>query len=133
MKTPFQFARCLPQSQSGFARVARGGIFLRRRFFVLGLLALALAGARGADDLGAWTPQPADAKGIVVNGATATIASEKWAALHSAKVLPNVEVSATVVLHEAAKGTRFFGQGWSAWPDRTFSDDGFEEIGRAHV
>ena len=89
-------------------------------------LLLALATTHGAESLTPWTPHPTGAKGISVSGSSATITSEKWAGLHLEKDFSNLEIKATVTVFEPAKGTRFFGQSWSAWPDPTFSDDGFE-------
>ena len=37
-----------------------------------------------------------------------------------------MQVSARITITEAAKSVNFFGQSWSAWPDATFSDGGFD-------
>ena len=82
--------------------------------------------APAAESLTTWSPHPADWKGASITGDTATLTGDKWASLRAPKEFSDVHVSATVTITEPAKTTRFFGQGWSAWPDATFSDGGFD-------
>src|SRR5207244_7956802 len=56
----------------------------------------------------------------------ATLTADKWSFLHSREELSHAEMSATVTITEPAKQFRFFGESWSAWPDPTFGDGGFE-------
>ncbi len=79
-----------------------------------------------AESLSQWTAHPADWKGAVVTGGTATLSGDKWSSLRAPKEFADVHISATVTITEPAKTTRFFGQGWSAWPDATYSDGGFD-------
>ena len=90
------------------------------------LLSVGLWTATAATPLTEWKPFPADAKLPAITDASVALSGDKWTGLLAPQTFPELHVSATVTLHEAAKGTRFFGQGWSAWPDATFSDDGFE-------
>ena len=85
----------------------------------------AFAQASGAA-LEKWAALPADWKGAVVADGTATLTAEKWSHLRSPVEYADPAFSATVTIVEPAKGGRFFGQGWSAWPDSTFGDGGFE-------
>lgn len=80
----------------------------------------------GAELLSQWSVHPVDWKGASITGGTATLTGDKWASLHAPKEITEVHVSATVTISEPAKTSRFFGQGWSAWPDATFSDGGFD-------
>lgn len=77
-------------------------------------------------DLTTWTSQPADWTGQGVAGDTATISRDGWGYLISPADLASGELSATVRIEEAARQFQFFGNGWSAWPDPTFADGGFE-------
>lgn len=79
-----------------------------------------------ADDLSKWTARPSDWKGAAVADGKVAMSAEKWSYLVAPGELPQVEVSANVTIREAAKQLRFFGEGWSAWPDPTFGDGGFE-------
>ncbi|MFM8469036.1 MAG: hypothetical protein ACKODH_03550 [Limisphaerales bacterium] len=73
-----------------------------------------------------WKPFPPAAQSPIFADGSVTLTSDKWAGLVAPQVLDETHVAATVTIHEAAKGARFFGQGWSAWPDKTFSDGGFD-------
>ena len=75
---------------------------------------------------GDWTPFPDDAKSPTFINGSVTLTSDKWSGLVTSAPLPDATISASITITEPAKGTRFFGQSWSAWPDATFSDDGFE-------
>ena len=79
-----------------------------------------------ADELSKWTARPSDWKGATVADGKVVMSAEKWSYLVAPGDLPQVEVSANVTIQEAAKQLRFFGEGWSAWPDPTFGDGGFE-------
>lgn len=92
---------------------------------LVSLLASALS-AFGAASLSQWTAHPTDWKGAAITGTSATLTGDKWASLRAPKELANVQFAATVTILEPAKTMRFFGQGWSAWPDATFSDGGFD-------
>lgn len=92
---------------------------------LLCLLAATLP-AFGAESLSQWTAHPADWKGATISGNSATLTGDKWSSLRAPKELADVHIAATVTIAEPAKTTRFFGQGWSAWPDATFSDGGFD-------
>lgn len=72
------------------------------------------------------TPHPAAWKGATLAGSTATLTAEKWSSLRSPTDFADAQISATVTITEAAKSETFFGQSWSAWPDPTFSDGGFD-------
>jgi len=89
------------------------------------LLASALS-AIGAESLSEWTAHPTDWKGAAITGTSATLTGDKWPSLRAPKEFADVHLAATVTILEPAKITRFFGQGWSAWPDATFSDGGFD-------
>lgn len=91
--------------------------------FLLGALAV---DAWAAEPLTDWTLTPADWKGAVVTDGAATLSGEKWSSLRSPKEFRDAQLSATVTIAEPAKHLGFFGQGWSAWPDATFSDGGFD-------
>src|SRR5262245_6939087 len=83
-------------------------------------------GQVSAAEISSWTPTPADWKGATVADGKATLSAEKWSFLRSPTEHSHAELTATVVLAEPAKQFRFFGEGWSAWPDPTFGDGGFE-------
>lgn len=82
--------------------------------------------ARAAELLSTGIPHPADWRGAPVTDTSATLSGDKWSSLRAPKEFAEVHISATVTIMEPAKSTRFFGQGWSAWPDATFSDGGFD-------
>lgn len=82
--------------------------------------------ASAAESLTTWAPHPADWKGASITGDTATLTGDKWASLRAPKEFANPHLSARITIIEAAKSANFFGQGWSAWPDATFSDGGFD-------
>jgi hypothetical protein len=97
------------------------------RFIVASVaLALFLPPMVQAQNLTQWTLQPTDWKGAVVTASQATMTADKWSFLRSPEEFAHVEVAATVTIVEPAKQFRFFGEGWSAWPDPTFGDAGFE-------
>jgi uncharacterized RmlC-like cupin family protein len=79
-----------------------------------------------APPLAEWKSFPADAKPPTVTDASATLTGDQWSSLRAPKEFADVRLAATVTIIEPAKSTRFFGQGWSAWPDATFSDGGFD-------
>jgi hypothetical protein len=92
---------------------------------LLCLLAAALS-AFGAEPLSQWKAHPADWKGATIAGNSVTLTGDKWSSLRAPKELADIHIAATVTITEPAKTTRFFGQSWSAWPDATFSDGGFD-------
>ena len=73
-----------------------------------------------------WTPLPADWKGATIDVNKATLTSEKWSCLRAADEHANAELSATVTILKPANQFQFFGESWSAWPDSSFGDRGFE-------
>lgn len=73
-----------------------------------------------------WAIFPGDWKGAVVNGSEASLNADKWSYLRSQEEFTNVDISATVKITEPAKQFGFFGSSWSAWPDATFGDRGFD-------
>ncbi len=84
------------------------------------------ASVASAQDLSAWSSQPPDWKGASIANGAAILTAEKWSTLCAQEKFADAEISATVTIAEAAKQFRFFGGGWSAWPDATFGDAGFE-------
>lgn len=92
---------------------------------LVSLLTTALS-AFGGESLSQWTAHPTDWKGAAITSTSATLTGDKWASLRAPKEFADVHLAATVTITEPAKTTRFFGQGWSAWPDATFSDGGFD-------
>lgn len=93
---------------------------------VLAAFLVELGKAHAAEPLTQWNAVPADGKGVIFAGQTVTLTGDKWAGLRAPREWADVHVAATVTIAEPAKTTRFFGQGWSAWPDATFSDGGFD-------
>lgn len=79
-----------------------------------------------ADDFSKWSAWPSDWKGAAVADSKATMTADKWSFLVAPEEHAQVEMTANVTIVEAAKQLRFFGEGWSAWPDPTFGDGGFE-------
>jgi hypothetical protein len=77
-------------------------------------------------DLSAWSKEPMDFKGATVAGGKATLTSERWAWLLAPDEHADGEFAATFTIQEPAKTFRFFGESWSAWPDPTWGDGGFE-------
>ena len=88
--------------------------------------ALSAFATSAAEPFAQWIAHPADWKGAIISGGAATLTGDKWASLRAPKEFANVHVAATVTVTEPARTTRFFGAGWSAWPDATFSDGGFD-------
>jgi hypothetical protein len=108
------------------------GLWLVKTLPILSQLAALIFSAaisNAAESLDRWTPVPADAKGIVFgdgNGSV-TLTGEKWSHLRApAGLIPDVAMTARVTILDASKDKRFFGQNWSAWPDATFNDGGFD-------
>lgn len=65
-------------------------------------------------------------KGFTVAKEKALLTSDKWSYLVAPDESSNNEVSATLTINDAAKQLGFFGSSWSAWPDASFGDGGFE-------
>ena len=108
-------------------RLAAG--LLLKAVVVVACVALQLSVSGGiclADDVSKWLPQPIDWRGASVADNKVTMTADKWSLLVSPNNLSAVEVTANVTILEPAKQFRFFGEGWSAWPDPTFGDGGFE-------
>ncbi len=80
-----------------------------------------------AADLTQWQALPATWKPAAVAAEKATLQNGGgWAYLVAPDEHSNAEVSATVTIDSAATQFGFFGSSWSAWPDPTFGDQGFE-------
>jgi hypothetical protein len=77
-------------------------------------------------DPGTWSRRPAEWREAEVENARASLRHDRWGYLVSPAEYADVELTATLTIKEAAKSTRFFGQTWSAWPDHTYADGGFE-------
>jgi len=109
-----------------FARWNTARVGHLRTVLALAALLIVLGNAHAAEPLAQWNAVPADGKGVTFAEQTATLTGDKWSSLRAPKEFANVQISAIVTVVEAAKAVNFFGQGWSAWPDSTFSDGGFE-------
>jgi hypothetical protein len=95
--------------------------------FVGMLLCLSAAAAeQPALDLTTWTPRPAEWKPKAVTGGTADLSYESWGYLVSPDKHESFELSASIRIESAARHLQFFGASWSAWPDPTYSDGGFD-------
>lgn len=71
--------------------------------------------------------RPAAFAGVALSGAQATLeGSDRWSFLVGQEALTDARVSVTYTIQQPATVSRFFGQGWSVWPDATYSDGGFE-------
>lgn len=77
-------------------------------------------------ELPAWRRTATNAAGVTVASGRATLRADGWAGLVSKELFRETAMSATVIIEEPATATHFFGQGWSAWPDATFNDGGFD-------
>lgn len=103
---------------------------------ILGFTVHATAQAGDATNLAAWQASPKHFAGITRDKERVTLDSTQWKAaepnpgrwafLASADEHADVTIAATVTIQQAAKSFRFFGEGWSVWPDATFGDHGFE-------
>jgi hypothetical protein len=90
---------------------------------LLGLLCpLAHAGV----DLTTLAKGKADFPNAKIDKDKADLSSHGWAYLRTKQSHDNAEVKLTFTIKQPARSASFFGQGWSAWPDRTFADTGFE-------
>jgi hypothetical protein len=98
---------------------------LRLAVFLIAV-AVTLPVARGAEGLSGWDREPATLSGATVTAEKATLGSDNWSFLLNKEDVADGELTATVTLLEPAKQLGFFGQGWSAWPNPTLSDGGFE-------
>ena len=99
--------------------------FLRQ--FVITLVLLWCGSLVAAADLTQWQAMPATWKPAAVVAEKATLQNGGgWAYLVAPDEHSNAEVSATVTIDSAATQFGFFGSSWSAWPDPTFGDQGFD-------
>jgi hypothetical protein len=73
-----------------------------------------------------WKRFPATWKGASEVEGKATLTADTWSFLVAPVDHAPFEISANVTVLDAAKQVRFFGEGWSAWPDSTFGDGGFD-------
>ena len=100
---------------------------IRNVIMVLVALCVWLSGTEGSSaELARWKHQPEDWQGATLADSKATLTADKWSYLVAPEEHAQVEVTASVTIVEAAKQLRFFGDSWSAWPDPTFGDGGFE-------
>jgi hypothetical protein len=72
-----------------------------------------------------WARSPTEWKGATVKNGVATLTADRWSYLLSGAP-DHLEMSATITIREPGKQSRFFGEGWSVWPDRTFGDQGWD-------
>ncbi|MEZ6089422.1 MAG: hypothetical protein R3C05_15605 [Pirellulaceae bacterium] len=79
-----------------------------------------------ASDLTRWQAFPAQWKPVAISAKEATLHNSGWAYLIAPGEHANVDVSATFTINSAATQFGFFGSSWSAWPDPTYGDGGFE-------
>ncbi len=80
-----------------------------------------------AEDLTTWQTSSTAWKPTTVAAANATLQNGGgWVYLVSPTKHSDADVSATVLIDSAATQFAFFGSSWSAWPDPTFGDQGFE-------
>ena len=93
---------------------------------MLNFTVMLLASLVNANDLVDWKPLPEAFKGFSVAKGKALLTSDKWSYLVAPDESSNNEVSATLTINDAAKQFGFFGSSWSAWPDASFGDGGFE-------
>ena len=87
---------------------------------------LSFASHANAQDLTQWQSMPAQWMPLSVAQGQTTMSSSAWAYLVTPGEQENVEVSATVTIESPATHFGFFGSSWSAWPDPTYGDQGFE-------
>jgi hypothetical protein len=73
-----------------------------------------------------WRPLPATGNAPLTSDGTVTLQSSGWSYLAAPERFANAEVSAVVTIDSPATQFSFFGASWSAWPDPTFGDQGFE-------
>lgn len=99
-----------------------------RGFYLLGLILLVRTciASASSQDLTQWQSQPAEWRGATVAKNTATLTADGWSYLTEPTERPRVAITVQIAILEPTKKFRFFGEGWSAWPDKTFGDDGFE-------
>lgn len=79
-----------------------------------------------AGEVADWQPYPKGWNGATFVQKRATLTADKWSYLVAPDKITNGELSARVTILQPAKRFNFFGEGWSAWPDPTFGDGGFE-------
>lgn len=73
-----------------------------------------------------WNPVPSAWKGAKIADGTATMTADHWSYLMAPSNITDAEVAATVTIREPGRLKSFFGQSWSVWPDKTYSDGGWD-------
>ena len=97
------------------------------RFLAITLALLWSGLLSAAEDLTQWQTLPTTWNPAAVAAEKATLQNGGgWTYLVAPGEHSNAEVSATVTIDSAATQFGFFGSSWSAWPDSTFGDQGFE-------
>src|SRR5262245_38383315 len=103
-----------------------------RRFLIAFATIMTLPAAMSAAedvkgaDLPSWIREPSTFTGVTIADGKATLTSDPWAFLLHKDEHADGELTATVTILEPAKRFDFFGAGWSAWPNPTVPDGGFE-------
>jgi hypothetical protein len=91
------------------------------------MTALVLVFTLAQVDLGGWTREPADWKGLVVDQTRATLpAADGWSHLRSPEEYQDVEISATFTVLEPAGRISFKGSDWCVWTDFGYADQGYD-------
>ncbi|MFN6052104.1 MAG: hypothetical protein ACK47R_14845, partial [Planctomycetia bacterium] len=93
---------------------------------MLNVTVLSLLSLVSANDLSNWKSLPEEFKGATVTREKALLNAEKWSYLVVPEESSNNKVSARLTIYDAANQFGFFGSSWSAWPDASFGDGGFE-------
>jgi hypothetical protein len=97
------------------------------RHFAISLAFLWSTVVPATEDFTQWQPLPATWQASAAAAESVTLHhGGGWAYLVAPGEHLHVDVSAQVTIDSAASQFSFFGSSWSAWPDSTFSDQGFE-------
>ncbi|HBJ37058.1 MAG TPA: hypothetical protein DDZ51_20345 [Planctomycetaceae bacterium] len=96
------------------------------RAFAITLTLLICKWLPAADDFTHWQRLPLNWKPVAASPEATTLHHSTWAYLIAPDASSHVDISATVTIDSEATEFGFFGSSWSAWPDPTFGDRGFE-------